>query len=160
MQGEALPGAEFQVDSLDTGWTSGRVALKNGATLDSMLSKPGQNTFKIFVFDPFGGPIPIDNDRLLITRTAASIDAIPSSSCIAIEVQDAVSGRRELDFLVREGEPLPKKGKKTYKAGEALRAGTDGALNFKIWEGDIEDLVTDNEFVGVFRIRGVDFEEG
>lgn len=160
MQGEALPGAEFQVDSLDTGWTSGRVALKNGATLDLMLSKPGQNTFKIFVFDPFGGPIPIDNDRLLITRTAASIDAIPSSSCIAIEVQDAVSGRRELDFLVREGEPLPKKGKKTYKAGEALRAGTDGALNFKIWEGDIEDRVTDNRFVGAFKIRGVDFEEG
>jgi molecular chaperone DnaK len=29
LDGEAVPGAEFQIDSLDTGWSSGRMALND-----------------------------------------------------------------------------------------------------------------------------------
>jgi molecular chaperone DnaK len=52
---QVLAGAEFQVDSLDTGWSSGRVALKDGADVELTLAKPGENTFKVFVFDASGG---------------------------------------------------------------------------------------------------------
>ena len=53
--GEAANGTAFQVDSLDTGWSSGKVALKDGAVVDVPLAKPGENTFKVFVFDTAGG---------------------------------------------------------------------------------------------------------
>ncbi|HUZ94679.1 MAG TPA: Hsp70 family protein, partial [Edaphobacter sp.] len=158
--GTALSSAEFQVDSLDTGWSSGRIALKNGATVEVILSKPSENTFKISVFDAAGGPISFENNKIIITRTAATIDAIPSSSSIGVEVLDKLGGRSILDYLVKEGDPLPKKGQKKFKAGESLRAGGSGAINVKLWEGDIEDPVTDNRPIGTLSINGHDFAEG
>jgi len=160
LKGQALPGAEFQIDSLDTGWSSGRVPLKDGAAVEVPLGKPGENSFKVFVFDAAGGPISLANDRLVISRTAASIDAIPASHSIGIEIREKIGGRPVLDYLVREGDQLPKKGRKTFKAEEALKAGSAGSLRFKLWEGEIRDPVTDNRFVGMFEIRGGDFEDG
>lgn len=152
-------GIEFQIDSLDTGWSSGRIALNNGASLDLHLTKPGDNTFKVFVFDSNGGPISLQEDRIVIARTAASIDAIPASHSVAFEVRDKVGGGLSLDFIVRDGDQLPKKGKKIYKAGESLKAGSPGSLKFKVWEGEI-DPVHDNRFIGMLEIRGTDFDDG
>lgn len=153
-------GVEFQIDSLDTGWSSGRIALKNGASIELNLTKPGDNTFKVFVFDSNGGAISLPENKIVIARTAASIDAIPASHSIGVEVRDKVGGRLSLDYLVREGDQLPKKGKKTFKAGESLRAGSAGALRFKLWEGDITDPIDDNRFIGTFEIKGIDFDDG
>lgn len=158
--GNILPGTEFQVDSLDTGWSSGKVPLRDGAAIDLTLSKPGENLFKVFVFDPNGGPISMPTNRIVITRTAAAIDAIPASSSIGIEVLDKLGGRPKLVYFVREGESLPKKGVHKFIAGESLRSGSSSALNFKIREGDIPDPVTDNRFIGLFSVRGTDFEDG
>lgn len=151
-------GAEFQVDSLDTGWSSGRIALKDGAGVELALTKPGENIFKIFVFDSNGTPVGLKEDKIVISRTAASIDAIPASHSIGVEVRE--KGRPELDYLVKEGDQLPKKGKKVYKADEALKAGSAGSLKFKLWEGEITDPISDNRGIGVFEIRGTDFEDG
>lgn len=106
----APAGVEFQIDSLDTGWSSGRIALKDGASLELSLSKPGDNTFKVFVFDSNGAPVALGEDKIIIARTAASIDAIPASHSIGVEVRDKV-GDAMLDYLVHEGDQLPKKGK-------------------------------------------------
>ena len=160
LAGTPLPGAEFQLDSLDTGWSSGRIALKDGATVELPLAKTGENVFKVFVFDGSGGPVALPNSRIVVARTAATIDAIPASSSIGIEVLERAGGRPVLEYLVKEGDPLPKKGKKTFKAGESLRAGAASGLHFKIWEGEIEDPVTDNRFVGELEIKGSDFETG
>jgi len=105
--GEVTPGVEFQVDSLDNGSSSGRVALKNGATVELMLTKPGENTFKVFVFDANGGPIKLGEDKIVIARTAANIDAIPASHSVGIEARDKIGGRLMLVYLVREGDQLP-----------------------------------------------------
>jgi molecular chaperone DnaK len=153
-------GVAFQVDSLDTGWSSGRIALKDGATIELLLTKPGENVFKVYVFDSNGAPIALRDDRIIIARTAASIDAIPSSHSIALEARDKVGGRVTLDFLVREGDQLPKKGKKIFKAAESLKAGSAGSIRFKLWEGEVTDPVTDNRFIGLFEIKGTDFDEG
>lgn len=158
--GNAEVGVEFQIDSLDTGWSSGRMTLKEGATLELNLAKPGENTFKVFVFDSKGGPVALRDDKIVISRTAASIDAIPASHSIGVEARDKLGGRLVLDYLVREGDQLPKKGKKTFKTEESLKAGSTGSIKFKIWEGEISDPVNDNRFIGMFEIKGADFDDG
>ena len=158
--GRAPAGIEFQIDSLDTGWSSGRVALKDGASVELSLTKPGDNIFKVFVFDSNGAPVALREDKIVIARTAASIDAIPASHSIGVEARDKVGGRLVLDYLVREGDQLPKKGKKTFKAGESLKSGSAGSIKFKLWEGEVPDPINDNRFIGMFEIRGSDFDDG
>jgi molecular chaperone DnaK len=156
----APAGVEFQIDSLDTGWSSGRVSLRDGASVELSLTKPGDNTFKVFVFDSNGAPVTLGEDKIVIARTAASIDAIPASHSIGIEARNKVGGRLVLDNLVLEGDQLPKKGKKIFKAGESLKAGSAGSINFKLWEGEISDPINDNRFIGMFKIKGSDFDDG
>ena len=105
-----------------------------------------------------GGPVALGQDKIVISRTAASIDAIPASHSIGVEARDKIGGRLVLDFLVREGDQLPKKGKKSFKAEESLKAGSAGSIKFKLWEGEIADPITDNRFIGMFEIKGSDFD--
>lgn len=157
---KVLPeGSEFQVDSLDTGWSSGRIPLKSDASLDLLLSKPGDNTFKIFLFDAVGGSLPLQDDKIVITRTLASVDGIPASHSIGIEVREKVGGRTVLDYLVREGDKLPVKGKKVFKAEQSLRSGTPNSLKFKLWEGEIATPISDNQLIGLLEIRGSDLDQ-
>lgn len=160
LAGKVATGSEFQVDSADTGWTSGRLPLRHGTTIDVTLTKTGDNTFKVFVFDSVGGPIALDQDKIVITRTAATVDAIPASHSVGIEVLEKLGGRPVLDYLVRSGDSLPKKGKKVFKAAESLKSGAPGSLNLKLWEGEIEDPITDNRPIGVLKISGSDFDDG
>lgn len=45
--GKAADGAEFQIDSLDTGWSSGRLALKDGASIELLVSlSPGRTCLR------------------------------------------------------------------------------------------------------------------
>lgn len=156
----APPGAEFQVDSLDSGWSSGRVALENEAGVTLPLVKPGENTFKVFIFDSSGGLIPLGEDRIEVSRTAATVDAIPASHSVGVEVRDRIGGRAVLDPLVKQGDPLPKKGRRVFRSEESLKAGSPGSIRFKIWEGESSDPISDNRFVGTFEVRGTDFIEG
>jgi molecular chaperone DnaK len=149
LAGQVALGSEFQIDSAETGWTSGRLSLKHGANIDLPLTKTGDNTFKVFVFDSVGGPIVLQQDKIVITRTAATVDAIPASHSVSIEVLEKLGGRPVLDYLVRSGDSLPKKGKKVFKAAESLKAGASGSINLKLWEGEIEDPITDNRPIGL-----------
>lgn len=157
---EVPAGGTFQIDSLDSGWSSGRMALHHGATMDVILGKPGVNTFKIFVFDARGAPLPLPTNKIVITRTAASIDAIPASHSLFVEVLERLGGRSVPDFLVRSGDRLPAKGHRKYKAATSLKAGESGALTIKLWEGEILDPVHDNRPIGALRINGTDFDHG
>jgi len=158
--GRAPAGAEFEINSLDTGWSSGRIALKDGVAVELSLAKPGENTFKVFVFDSKAVPVALRDDIIVISRTAASIDAIPASHSIAVEARDKLGGRTVLEFLVREGDQLPKKGKLRFKTEESLKAGSTGSIRFKLWEGEISDPIKDNRFIGSFEIKGSDFADG
>lgn len=158
--GAVAPGAEFQIDSRDTGWSSGRLRLVDGTAVELPLDKAGDNAFKVFVFDATGSPVTLENDRIVIVRTAASVDAIPASHTISVEARDRIGGPSVLAHLVKEGEQLPKKGVIKFKAEESLKAGSTGALRFKLWEGKITDPITDNRLIGTFEIKGSDFETG
>ncbi len=159
VSGQSISGAEFQVDSLDTGWTSGRLPLNNGTTVDVSLSKNGENMFKVFVFDAKGGSLMLEQDKIAITRTAATVDAIPATYSIGVEVLEKLGGTPTIEWLVLAGDQLPKKGTRIFKAGESLKAGSKGALNFKVLEGE-SDAPSDNRFIGLLKIAGGHFDEG
>jgi molecular chaperone DnaK len=156
----ASRGYEFQADSMDTGWTSGRAQLSDGAALELKLPLEGDNRFRMSVFDARGGRVKLENDRVVITRTAATIGAIPASHSVAVEVLEKLGGKPTLEYLVRKGDALPMKGRKTFKAAESLEAGSSATLNFKLWEGEIKDPIADNRSIGVFKISGRDLDEG
>jgi molecular chaperone DnaK len=160
LNGAVEAGSAFQIDSLDTGWSSGQLSLRDGALVEVALAKAGDNLFKLFVFDRHGGPISLREDRIVIARTAATIDAIPASHSIGIEVRERVGGNAVLEYIVRQGDHLPKSGRAKFKAEESLRSGSSGALKFKLWEGEIAHPISDNRFVGLFEIKGSDFDEG
>lgn len=160
VSGTVAAGSEFQIDSSDTGWSSGRTALRDGAAVEVMLSRPGENRFKVFVFDSAGAPMTLEHNQLVISRTAATIDAIPASHSISVAAKDKIGGPIALAYLVREGDPLPKKGVLVFRAEESLKAGSPGSLNFQLWEGDCTKPITDNCFIGLFKITGKDFSDG
>lgn len=160
MEGQIPAGSEFQVENCDTGGTSGKLPLKHGTTVDVALTKPGENTFKVVVYDPVGEPIAIEQDEIVITKTAATVDTIPASHSIALEALDKPGGRRVPLPLIQKGESLPKKGSVELIAGEALEAGSSDSLNFLLWEGEIEDPIDNNHFIGCFKVTGSDFDEG
>ena len=160
MTREVDPGTEFQIDSLDTGWTSGRLPLRDGTITDIGLAEPGTNTFKITAYDAAGRQIIIDQDEIVITKTAATVEGIPASHSIALEVLDRLGGRSVPAYLIKKGDKLPKKGNINLKAGELLESGSSRSLNFKLWEGEIENPVDDNRPTGILRIRGSEFDHG
>lgn len=159
-QGAVAAGSEFQVDSLETGWSSGRQSLRDGASVELTLSRLGENEFKVFVFDPSGAPVALENDRITISRTAAAVDSIPASHSIGIASLEKAGGRPVMSWLVRSGDPLPKKGVMKFLAGESIKAGSQNSLDFKIWEGEISSPVDDNRWVGSLKITGGELEQG
>ncbi len=157
--GAVAAGSEFQIDCLDTGWSSGRIALCDGAAIEVTLSRPGENRFKVFVFDSSGAPMTLTHNQLLIARTAATVDAIPASHSISVAAKNKIGGAIDAAYIIREGDPLPKKGVILFRAEESLKAGSPGSLNFQLWEGDCTNPITDNRFIGLFKITGKDFSE-
>ena len=158
--GNDLNGYTIEFTSSDTGWSSGSAALKNNLMVSLPLSKNGENAFTVKVLDEFGREQPIGCNTIVITKTLATIGAIPASHSIGVEVIDKLGGVPELMFLVEEGDSLPKKGTITVKAGQTLKAGTNNSINIKLWEGNIQSPITDNRFIGMLKITGTDIDSG
>jgi molecular chaperone DnaK len=78
-----------------------------------------------------------------------------------LEIREKLSGSgTSLIYLVKKGDALPKKDTTVRKACVALRAKGQGSLNFKLYEGEIESPIDDNEFIGCLKITGADFDAG
>ena len=158
---EAVQGYTYEIKSVETGWNSGRLELKNKSMITVPLSKKGENRFVVTVNDNYERPVPLANDTIRISRTFATVEAILASHSIGIEVQDLLDSHvTTLDYLVREGDTLPAKGTKIFRANQTIKAGSTDAINFKLWEGEIEDSVEDNRFIGVMQVSGEDFDFG
>ena len=158
--GNPLAGYSIQITSLDTGWSSGSAVLKQNLIINLPLSQSGDNRFSVKVLDSVGHEVSIGSTELVITKTLATIGAIPASHSIGVEVVDKLGGVPVLEFLVNEGDSLPKKGSIIFKAGQTLRAGSNDTINIKLWEGDIQSPITDNRFIGVMKIAGTDIDSG
>ena len=158
LQSPVPDGSEFQIDGIESGWSSGRVPLKEGASVEVPLSKMGENAFKVFLF--VGGSVVPHENKLVMVRTAATVDGIPSSHSLGVEVLEKLGGRPRLAYLVKAGEALPKKDRIVLKATESLKPGGTGSINIKLWEGDIGTPVTDNRFIGAIKVCGADLDGG
>lgn len=156
----SLSGYTIEFLSLDTGWSSGNAALKKNLMVTLPLSQNGENRFSVKVFDEYGHEKSIGTAEIVITKTLATIGAIPASHSIGVEVVDKLGGSPVLEFLVNEGDALPKKGSITFKAGQTLKAGSNDSINIKLWEGEIQSPITDNRFIGVLKIAGTDIAAG
>lgn len=150
----------FEIISNETGWSSGRLELRDGTLIELPLTKDGDNSFRVAVYDKQGRQIPIPESRITITKTMAAVGAIPASHSIAISALDKLGGAEKLVYLVKKDEALPKKGRVTFRAAQTLKASTDESLNFHLWEGEIETPYEDNRFVGVYKISGSDLSGG
>ena len=143
----------YQIDSLDTGWTSGRIKLENNKIVTISLFQYGENRFNITIYDEFGSIV--KTEQITIDKISAIVSAIPASHSIGVEVQKTLGGYdTKLDWLVRSGDSLPQKGQKIFKATQVLKSNSPESINFKLWEGEIEEPVSDNRFIGVFSISG------
>ncbi len=155
-----LSGYSIQFISLDTGWSSGNASIKPNLVIELPLTQNGENRFSIKVFDEYGHEKAIGTKTITITKTLATIGAIPASHSIGVEVIDKLGGTPVLEFLIKEGDALPKKGTITFKAGQTLTAGSNESINIKLWEGEIQSPITDNRFIGVLKIMGTDIDAG
>lgn len=155
------PGYTFEIVSADTGWSSGLSDLVDHAMVRVPLTKRGDNHFVVHVLDDSSRDVPLEEKDIVISYTLASVGAILASHSIGVEVREsAQGGGAKLDYLVREGDTLPAKGQRTYRATEEIAAGSMNSLNFKLWEGELGDSPEDNRFIGYMKIDGTDFQFG
>lgn len=157
---ENLKGYTFEFKCLNTGWVSGCTELAPGVIINLPLNVEQNNQFEVSVWDEMNNKISLSDNKINITKTAATIGSIPASHTVAVEILEKIGGRASLFYIVKEGEPLPKKNTIHFKAAQSIRAGSSSSLNFKFWEGSIEDPITDNRPIGCFSVRGTDFETG
>ena len=157
----AVDGYTFEISSLDSGWHSGVIPLKDKTLVTVPLHLRGDNKFVVEVYDCGGDSVFLENDTIVITQTYANVGGILANHSIGVEVKERLgSNVSRLDYLVREGDTLPAKGTKKFRAGKRIRAGSDDSLNFKLWQGDIEDVIDDNLFIGALKVSGTDFDFG
>ena len=161
VEGQVPSGYEFEVKSLDSGWTSGLIPLKHGETVEVTLIKPGENKFSCTVYDALDKPI--KQDKIVINKASFVADKIPAELSIYLEVMSKqedvgrIGKDPDREYLIKEGELLPKDGEITVFAGESLESGSSNSLNFKLREIDALDK---DKAMGLLRIKGTDLTEG
>lgn len=160
LDGKAAHGTQFQIEHSDSGWTSGRLQLQHGESVDVALTEDGENTFRLSAFDAAGNAIHLEQNEIVITKTAAIVEEIPAPHTIALEVLRESDGKPTLIHLVDAGDTLPKQGEVEVKARKELEAGSSDSIKFRLWQGDIENPITDNRFIGTMKIAGTDFPNG
>ncbi len=156
-----VKGYTFEISSIESGWISDVIALKNNAVVTVPLHKRGENKFVVKVYDNTGSDVRFENDTITIVKTFANVGALLASHSIGLEVKERIgSNVSRLDYLIREGDTLPAKGQRKFRSAQKVRAGSSDSINFKMWEGEIEDNIEDNRFIGQMKISGEDFDFG
>ncbi|MBQ1310854.1 MAG: Hsp70 family protein [Blautia sp.] len=140
-------------------YDSGRVSVVRQGILEVPLPETGRYSFTLRVEEEEGRPC-IPPKKIQITRTLASIEAIPASHSIAVKALDRPGGVPVPFYLVEENEPLPKSGTAVFRAAQKLVGGSEDALTFSLWEGEIRDPIEDNRYIGTYRIPGRAFSGG
>ena len=140
-------------------YDSGRISIIKQGIIEVPLPETGKYCFTIKVEDAEGKPC-MSPETIEVTRTLASIQSIPASHSIALKALDRPGGVPVPVYLVEADEPLPKSGTVTLRAAQQLVGGSDGALTFSLWEGEIRDPVDDNRYIGTYKIPGEAFHVG
>lgn len=150
----------FSFKNIETGWTSGKLKQENKSIVELGLFSQGDNTFIIECTDEQGKTIKLENDKIVITKTLVNIGNIPAAHSVGVELEDPITHKPVLDYLITKDEILPKSGTVKYKTTKRISAGSDDFISFKLWEGEIQDPIEYNRFIGDIKIDGNSFEYG
>ena len=140
-------------------YDSGRVSIVRQGILRIPLPQIGNYRFSLDIEDENGKPC-MASQMIEVTRTLASLQSIPASHSIAVKALDRPGGVPVPVYLVEANDPLPKSGTVIFHAASQLVGGSDGALTFSLWEGEIKEPVDDNRYIGTYRIPGNAFSGG
>ena len=105
--GPAEPGhpVEFQIDSVDASFTTGRQRLDGKRTAEVRLAWHGENRFQVWTFDASGDPAH-SHGPFGIVRTEAPPGTLTAARSLLLSVTDP-EGETVSEWLVRKGDPLP-----------------------------------------------------
>jgi molecular chaperone DnaK len=147
-----------QIDAT-TGWTSGRVEVRDGMTVKVPVSDPGDNDFRATVFDESGRPL--GATAIKVVRTYASAVGIPATQTLAVKVRDSAGvNRNVLHSLVTKGMLLPAAGSEAFSAAHDLEPGVPGNIELEVYQDEGVSEPELNLGVGVFRVSHTDLPEG
>ena len=150
----------FVFKSQNTGWTSGKLTLSSGSIVTVDLTEMGENSFSVQCFDETGAEVKLPESNITIAKTLINIGKIPCAHSVGVELEDPVTGKPILDYLIKKDDLLPKNGTVKYKTTKRISAGSNDSISFKLWEGEIADPVEYNRFIGEISISGNSFEYG
>lgn len=151
---------DFIFKSTGTGWTSGKLSLESGKIVSVDLHNDGENKFTVECFDENGKQVKLEQNEIVITKTLINIGSIPCAHSIGVELEDPITHEPILDYLIKKDDLLPKSGIVKYKTTKRISAGSSDFITFKLWEGEIQDPVEYNRFIGDIKIDGNSFEYG
>ena len=124
------------------------------------LFNQGDNTFIVECTNEEGKEIKLENNKIIITKTLVNIGNIPAAHSVGVELEDPITHKPVLDYLITKDEILPKSGTVKYKTTKRISAGSDEFISFKLWEGEITEPIEYNRFIGDIKIDGNAFEYG
>ena len=133
--------------------------IRRSGLLSVPLPGPGEYRF-LLRFPGADGKDLLPSREVNMTRVLASIEAIPASHSIAVKALNKPGGVPVPVYLVKVNEPLPKSGTLSFRAAIRLVGGSEGALTFSLWEGEIQEPIEDNRYIGTFRIPGTSIQGG
>ena len=142
----------------DDGSEAASAVFREKAVLEVSLPDIGEYAFRVSVLRPAAGEE--SAERIVITRTLATVQAIPASHSVAVRTLKNLDGDTKAVYLVQVNDPLPKIGTVVFRAGQKLMAGSDGALVFTLWEGEIPEPIEENRYIGTCRIPGSALPDG
>lgn len=151
---------DFVFKCVDTGWTSGKLSLASGAIVTVDLPEMGNNNFTVQCFDETGAEVKLPTSAIVITKTLINIGKIPCAHSVGVQLEDAVTHKPILDYLIKKDDLLPKSGVVKYKTTKRISAGSSDYISFKLWEGEIADPIEYNRFIGEITISGNSFDYG
>ena len=155
-----IKGSQIELNSKETGWTSGKLGLKDKLLIMVPLDRQGENVFSVIVTDDKGAIMDIgEADTITITRTYGTIGSVVASHSIGIAVKEKLGGGEELEYMVMAGDKLPVEGDLEFRSNERVVSGSADYIDFQIWEGENKKSVGDNFPVGVLKISGMEFSE-
>lgn len=149
----ALDIARFdsaEVEITGPGFTTGRSQITFAKEERLSLLNDGPNVFTVNCYLP-GEELTPRTKKITITR-AAAVTKMPANRSMFIAVVSK-DGKKEVPlYLVKSGDSLPYKGSFTLQATKELKGKTDDALEFLVYDGEISDVVRDNDLVGTIQL--------
>lgn len=117
------PASEVEIESADGGWRSGRLPLRDGATVTRLpLRQRGGNRFEIHAFDGTGVGLACSPNSFSVQR-GLTADSAPLSRSIGVVLRDDSTGRKAVEWILKKGTALPASATVEFRTTLALEPG-------------------------------------